>query len=342
MTQKSYLAGNTAEELTATVAAYGMPRFAATQIAPWLYRQRVKSIDQMTNLSTANREKLSADFEIGYTAPVEANRSDDGKIKDLVAAGESFIETVYIPDRDRATLCVSSQVGCKMNCRFCMTGKQGFKKNLTATEIINQIVSVPEFEKLTNIVFMGMGEPLDNTDEVLKALEILTSEYGFAWSPRRITLSTIGVIPNLRRGPAGGRGYAAWSRTVSCAGERPGLVPAQKAFPSGATIGLLRQYVFGHRRRLSYEYIVFEGINDSPAHINELAHLLHGLDCRINLIRFHAIPQVDLHSPSTEKMEAFRDALSRKGIICTIRASRGEDIKAACGMLSTARKEQML
>ena len=199
MADKQYLAGKTGEELKELVAQYGMPRFTASQIAAWLYRNRVKNIDQMTNLSKINREKLSADFEIGYTEPIEANRSEDGTVKYLFAAGENFIEPVYIPDRERATLCVSSQVGCKMNCYFCMTGKQGFKKNLTATEIINQIVSIPEFEKLTNIVFMGMGEPLDNTDEVLKALDILTSESGFAWSPRRITLSTIGITPSLRR-----------------------------------------------------------------------------------------------------------------------------------------------
>lgn len=231
MTDKQYLAGKTGEELKDLVAQYGMPRFAASQIAAWLYRNRVRNIDQMTNLSKINREKLSADFEIGYTEPVEANRSEDGTVKYLFAAGESFIETVYIPDRERATLCVSSQVGCKMNCLFCMTGKQGFKKNLTATEIINQIVSVPEFEKLTNIVFMGMGEPLDNTDEVLKALDILTSERGFAWSPRRITLSTIGITPNLRRFLDESQCHLAVSLHHPFAEGRQELMPIQKHFP---------------------------------------------------------------------------------------------------------------
>lgn len=341
MTDKQYLAGKTGEELKDLVAQYGMPRFAASQIAAWLYRNRVRNIDQMTNLSKINREKLSADFEIGYTEPVEANRSEGRHsqisfCRPVRASSKPFIS----PTEERATLCVSSQVGCKMNCLFCMTGKQGFKKNLTATEIINQIVSVPEFEKLTNIVFMGMGEPLDNTDEVLKALDILTSERGFAWSPRRITLSTIGITPNLRRFLDESQCHLAVSLHHPFAEGRQELMPIQKAFPISQTIELLRQYDFSHQRRLSFEYIVFEGINDTPAHINELAHLLHGLDCRINLIRFHAIPQVNLHSPSEEKMAAFRDAFARKGIICTIRASRGEDIKAACGMLSTARKEQ--
>ena len=275
MADKQYLAGKTGEELKELVAQYGMPRFTASQIAAWLYRNRVKNIDQMTNLSKINREKLSADFEIGYTEPIEANRSEDGTVKYLFAAGENFIETVYIPDRERATLCVSSQVGCKMNCYFCMTGKQGFKKNLTATEIINQIVSIPEFEKLTNIVFMGMGEPLDNTDEVLKALDILTSESGFAWSPRRITLSTIGITPSLRRFLDESQCHLAISLHHPFAEGRQELMPIQKAFPISQTIELLRQYDFSHQRRLSFEYIVFEGINDTPAQWPRLPYQSH-------------------------------------------------------------------
>ena len=338
--QKPTLLGMTLPELQILASEAGMPSFAAKQIAQWIYGKKVKTIDEMTNLSMRHREWLKEHYDLGAYAPSDCLRSTDGTTKYLYNTNNrQSVETVYIPDNDRATLCVSSQVGCKMNCRFCMTGKQGFKKNLTDTEIINQIVSIPEFEHLTNIVFMGMGEPLDNTDEVLKALDILTSDYGFAWSPRRITLSTIGVTPNLRRFLDESQCHLAISLHNPFADQRQELMPVQKAFPIAATIELLRQYDFSHQRRLSFEYIVFEGLNDAPAHINELAHLLHGLDCRINLIRFHAIPQVDLHSPSTEKMEAFRDALSRKGIICTIRASRGEDIKAACGMLSTARKE---
>ena len=340
MESKSFLAGKTLSELADIAAEYGMPRFAAKQMAEWLYRRPVTDIAAMTNLSKAHREKLAADFAVGYTAPVEANRSADGTVKYLFAAGSDFVETVYIPDRDRATLCVSSQVGCKMNCRFCMTGKQGFRKNLTATEIINQIVSIPERESLSNIVFMGMGEPLDNVDEVLKALEILTAEWGFAWSPRRITLSTVGITGRVRRFLDESQCHLAVSLHNPFGDEREAMMPVEKAFPAAELIELLREYDFSHQRRLSFEYIVFEGYNDTRAHIDALGQLLRGLDCRINLIRFHAIPEVDLHSPSDDKMEAFRDALSRKGIICTIRASRGEDIKAACGMLSTARKQQ--
>lgn len=338
METDSFLAGKTLQELSAVAERYGMPRFAAAQMASWLYRRPVRRIADMTNLSKAARERLAADFEIGYADPVEANRSTDGTVKYLFAVGSDFVESVYIPDGDRATLCVSSQVGCKMNCAFCMTGRQGFTRNLTAAEIINQVVSIPERDTLTNIVFMGMGEPLDNIDEVMKALEILTAEWGFAWSPRRITLSTVGLTDRLCRFLDESRCHLAVSLHNPFGEERAAMMPIQKAMPIEKTVELLRRYDFSHQRRLSFEYIVFEGINDTPAHIDALERLLKGLECRINLIRFHVIPQLDLHSPSVEKMEAFRDALSRKGVICTIRASRGEDVKAACGMLSTARK----
>ena len=339
METDSFLAGKTLSELSAVAERYGMPRFAAAQMASWLYRRPVRRIADMTNLSKAVRERLAADFEIGYADPVEANRSTDGTVKYLFAVGSDFVESVYIPDGDRATLCVSSQVGCKMNCAFCMTGRQGFTRNLTAAEIINQVVSIPERDTLTNIVFMGMGEPLDNIDEVMKALEILTAEWGFAWSPRRITLSTVGLTDRMCRFLDESRCHLAVSLHNPFGEERAAMMPIQKAMPIEKIVELLRRYDFSHQRRLSFEYIVFEGINDTPAHIDALGRLLKGLECRINLIRFHVIPQLDLHSPSIEKMEAFRDALSRKGLICTIRASRGEDVKAACGMLSTARKQ---
>ena len=190
----------TLAELQQVVRRLGMPGFAAKQIASWLYDKKVSSIDEMTNLSLKHRELLKEVCEVGADRPVEAMRSIDGTVKYLYRAGEKhFVEAVYIPDEERATLCVPSQVGCKMNCKFCMTGKQGFTASLTAGQIINQINSLPEREKLTNVVMMGMGEPLDNLDEVLKALEIMTSSYGYGWSPKRITLSTVGLRKGLRR-----------------------------------------------------------------------------------------------------------------------------------------------
>lgn len=334
------LLGMTLDELQSVVRGLGMPKFAAKQIASWLYDKKVNSINEMTNLSLKHREALEAEYEVGGMPPVEAMHSVDGTIKYLFQVSEkSFVEAVYIPDDDRATLCVSSQVGCKMNCKFCMTGKQGFTANLTANQILNQISSLPERDKLTNVVLMGMGEPLDNLDEVLKALEILTSSYGYGWSPKRITLSSIGLRKGLQRFIEESDCHLAISLHSPVPSQRFDLMPAERAFSITEIVDLLKNYDFSKQRRLSFEYIVFKDVNDSLIYAKELVKLLRGVDCRINLIRFHAIPGVDLEGTDMETMVAFRDYLTSHGVFSTIRASRGEDIFAACGMLSTAKRE---
>ena len=317
-----------------------MPGFAAKQIASWLYGKKVASIDEMTNLSLKHRDLLKDIYEVGGEAPVDAMRSVDGTVKYLYRVGEGhYVEAVYIPEEDRATLCVSSQVGCKMNCKFCMTGKQGFTGNLTAGQIINQINSLPERDKLTNVVMMGMGEPLDNLDEVLKALEVMTASYGYGWSPKRVTLSSVGLRKGLQRFVEESDCHLAISLHSPVPQQRRELMPAEKAFSITEIVELLRNYDFSKQRRLSFEYIVFKGVNDSLLYAKELLKLLRGLDCRINLIRFHAIPGVDLEGADMETMTALRDYLTSHGLFTTIRASRGEDIFAACGMLSTAKQE---
>lgn len=337
---KQPLLGLTLTELQAVVKNLGMPRFAAKQIASWLYGKKVASIDEMTNLSLKHRELLKDIYEVGGEAPVDAMRSVDGTVKYLYRVGEGhYVEAVYIPEEDRATLCVSSQVGCKMNCKFCMTGKQGFTGNLTAGQIINQINSLPERDKLTNVVMMGMGEPLDNLDEVLKALEVMTASYGYGWSPKRVTLSSVGLRKGLQRFVEESDCHLAISLHSSVPQQRRELMPAEKAFSITEIVELLRNYDFSKQRRLSFEYIVFKGVNDSLLYAKELLKLLRGLDCRINLIRFHAIPGVDLEGADMETMTALRDYLTSHGLFTTIRASRGEDIFAACGMLSTAKQE---
>lgn len=339
--QKRTLLGLTLAELQALAKELGMPGFAAKQIAAWLYDKKVASIDEMTNLSLKHRELLKEAYEVGAEAPEDAMRSVDGTVKYLYRVGEGhFVEAVYIPDGDRATLCVSSQVGCKMNCKFCMTGKQGFSAHLTAGQIINQINSLPERDRLTNVVMMGMGEPLDNLDEVLKALDIMTAPYGYAWSPKRVTLSTVGLRKGLRRFLEETDCHLAVSLHSPIPLQRRELMPAEKAFSIVEIVDLLRGYDFSKQRRLSFEYILFKGVNDSPLHARELVKLLRGLDCRVNLIRFHAIPGVDLSGCDMEAMTAFRDYLTSHGVFTTIRASRGEDIFAACGMLSTAKMEE--
>ena len=334
VSSKISLLGKTVEELKQITGDLGMPKFTANQISGWLYNKRVSLIDEMTNLSLAHRNLLKEKYTTGRTHPVDSQTSGDGTVKYLFATSAgACVETVYIPDKERATLCVSSQAGCKMNCLFCMTGKQGFSGQLSAGDMLNQIMSVPESENLTNVVFMGMGEPLDNADELFKTLEILTSGYGFGWSPKRITVSTIGVLPGLKRFLEGTQVHLAVSLHSPFSNERLMLMPAEKAWPASQTVDLIRQYDFSHQRRVSFEYICFGGLNDDIRHATGLVRLLNGIPCRINLIKYHALPDVALPASNPEAMLVFRDYLNAKGIVATIRASRGEDILAACGML---------
>ena len=339
---KAALLGKTLSELKVLVARAGLPSFAGKQVAEWIYGRKVKSIDEMTNISLKNREALKALYEVGCFNPVECQRSVDGTVKYLYRTVEGgYIESVYIPDGDRATLCVSSQVGCKMNCLFCMTGKQGFSGHLSATDILNQLYSLPERDTLTNVVFMGQGEPFDNLDNVLRATEVLTADYGYGWSPKRITVSTVGLRKGLKRFLDESDCHLAISLHNPFPAERAAWMPAERSFSITEMVALLRQYDFSHQRRLSFEYTMFGGANDTIKHAQELVKLLRGLECRINLIRFHQIPDVDLHGASEQKMIEFRDYLTRHGIFTTIRTSRGEDIFAACGLLSTAKQQSI-
>ena len=345
--EKKTLLGLSLDEMKQLVLDLGMPAFTAGQILKWLYQQHVTTIDEMTNLSKANRERLKERYVVGAMAPIDCQRSSDGTIKYLfpvccrATATNStglFVETVFIPDGERATLCVSCQVGCKMNCLFCQTGKQGFEGNLTPADILNQIYALPERERLTNIVFMGQGEPMDNLDAVLRATEILTADYGYAWSPRRITVSSVGVKNKLKRFLDESECHVAISMHSPLPEQRRKLMPAEGQMSITEVVALLKQYDFSHQRRCSFEYICFGGLNDTPVYGREIVKLLQGLDCRVNLIRFHEIPSVDLPGSDEKRMEALRDYLTAHGVFTTIRASRGQDIFAACGLLSTDRK----
>ncbi len=318
----------------------GLPAFTGKQIADWLYKKHAATIDEMTNLSKAARQLLNEKFTVGGSAPLTVQASADGTRKYLFPlAGGQCVETVMIPEADRATLCVSSQAGCRMGCRFCMTARQGFQAQLTAGEIISQFRNVPERDRLTNAVYMGMGEPMDNLDNVLKSLEILTAPWGFGWSPRRITVSSIGVLPALQRFLDESECHLAISLHNPFDGERAELMPMQKAWPLEQVMELIRQYDWTGQRRVSFEYILFDRRNDSPRHAAALAKLLQGLECRVNLIRFHAIPDSPLLPALESRVEKFKNALMSKGIVTTVRASRGEDIMAACGLLSTKTRD---
>ena len=340
MTHQESLYGKTPDQLAALCGELGMPRFAARQIARWLYVRHTEDPLLMTDIAAAHRQRLAERFAPAFNAPERVTESADGTKKYLFRIpGGHAVESAYIPDGERATLCVSSQAGCRMGCKFCATGRQGLQHSLTAAEILNQIVSLPERDTLTNVVFMGMGEPLDNTDNVLRALDILTAEWGFGWSPTRITLSTAGVVPELRRLLDSTKVHLAVSLHNPFHEERAAIMPVERAWPVAEVAAILRRYDFTHQRRVSFEYIVMSGLNDSPRHIRELCRLLDGIKCRINLIRFHKIPGSPYFSPDDEAMIRFRDTLTAKGIQTTIRASRGEDIQAACGLLSTAAAE---
>lgn len=333
---KEILFGKTLKELEVLVAELGMPRFAAKQMTEWLYKKHATSIDEMTNLSKKTREMLNEKYEVGRIAAESFQESADGTKKYLFPTLKSkFIESAYMPETDRHTLCVSSQVGCKMGCLFCMTARQGFQSQLTAGEIVNQIASLPERDLITNVVYMGMGEPLDNIDQVLKSIEILTSEWGYAWSPRRINVSTIGVLPGLKRFIEESEAHLAVSLHSPFHEERSQLMPIENVYTAEKVIELIKNYDWSRQRRISFEYIMFKGINDTPRHIKGLLSLLNGVRCRINLIKFHKIPDSPLEGSSQATMESFRDQLTQKGIMTTIRRSRGEDIYAACGLLST-------
>ena len=332
---REQLLGKTPDELKEIALKVGLPAFAGKQLAGWMYGRKVRSIDEMTNISKIGRERLKQEYSLGLVLPSTCQVSSDGTKKYLFPLDDgNAVEAVMIPDEDRKTLCVSSQAGCRMGCRFCMTGRQGFHGNLTAAGILSQFIAIDEAADLTNAVFMGMGEPLDNFDNVMRAIEVLTADWGFGWSPKRITLSTIGVLPDLRKYLESTRCHLAVSLHNPFPEERAEIMPVQKAWPVQDVIDMIREYDFTGQRRVSFEYTMFAGMNDDKRHADALIRLLKGLECRVNLIRFHKIPDAPFDTTPQIIMENFRDRVSNHGITCTIRASRGEDILAACGMLA--------
>lgn len=340
------LLGKNIEELQAVAEEAGLPRYAGKQLAEWLYGKRAESFAEMTNIAAKGQQTLANSFVTGRTKPVAAVKSQDGTHKFLFQVGQEYVETVLIPEEDRHTLCISTQAGCRMRCAFCMTGTLGFHKHLTAAEMLNQVLTADEMigGGLTNLVLMGEGEPMDNLDEVLRVLTVLTADWGYGWSPKRITVSSVGVLPALARFLRESECHLAISLHNPFHEERVAIMPAERAYPIAETIRELRKYDFAHQRRLSFEYICWGGMNDTLRHANELVRLLRGLPCRVNLIRFHegAEQRNGQHFPSSDEkqMVFLRDYLTEKGITTTIRRSRGEDIQAACGMLVNSLKEK--
>lgn len=335
--------GSTLGELQQLCVDESWPRFVARQLCQWMYEKHATSFEQMTNLSLKVRARLAEIGTVEPNYPVDCQVSKDGTKKYLFAekaiapSGEEstqYVEAVYIPDGDRATLCVSCQMGCKMNCSFCVTGRGGYHGSLTTAQILNQIFAIPESRNLTNVVYMGMGEPMDNYDNVLRSTQVLTEEWGLAWSPQRITVSSVGVIPKLRRFIEESRCHVAVSLHNPIASQRLALMPAEKGYPIADVVAMLKEYDWSGQRRISFEYTMFGGLNDTIAHADALLRLLKGLRCRVNLIRFHASPLTPYHTSTPAAIRAFQDHLNNHGLTCTLRASRGEDIQAACGLLA--------
>lgn len=334
--EKQALLGKTLKELQEITTSLGLPRFTASQLTDWVYKKKVSGFEEMSNLSKKARDLLSEKYCIGSIAPTKVEESTDGTKKYLFTSGKNnFIEAAYIPEEKRNTLCISSQAGCKMGCLFCMTGKQGFQANLSPLEIINQLWNLPERDEVSNLVFMGMGEPFDNMDNLMKTLEILTSTWGMEISPKRITVSTIGIIPAMSRFIDESDCHLAVSLHTPFEEERKNIMPIENVYPLDEIFSMLKSFEFPKQRKISFEYIMFKGLNDTRRHVNELVRLMHGLKAKINLIRFHPVPGTPLEGSSDKAILAFKDALNAKGVTTTIRASRGLDIAAACGLLST-------
>ena len=343
----SVLLGKTLEELQEVALAVGLKKFAGKQLANWLYVKRVTSFDEMTNISLSAREQLKQSYRIGRHLPIAHVESKDGTKKYLFQVGSQYVESVYIPDAERATLCVSTQAGCKMGCKFCMTGTLGFQGHLSAADILNQIFYFDLASDnqsidgaLTNVVYMGEGEPMDNLDAVLRSLNVLTKDWGCAWSPKRITVSSVGYMPGLKRFLDESECHLAISLHNPFGAERQEVMPIEKRYHLTDVVELLKQYDWTHQRRISFEYICWYNQNDTIRHAKELLRLLKGLPCRINLIRFHAGVDATFPGSNERQMEWLRDYLTAGGITTTIRRSRGEDILAACGMLVNSLREK--
>ena len=321
------------------VRAQGWPRYRAGQILRWLYRRRIRTISHMTDLSSKDRQALADAATIQRSSHCTVLQSQDGTRKLLLTLDDGLtIETVVIPDDQRLTLCVSTQVGCMLDCGFCLTGTMGLKRNLRSHEIVDQVLTAQDQlgpgERLTNLVFMGMGEPLANLDALETAVACLTNQsWGLGWSPRRITVSTAGLASRLKRVAALGVNVAI-SLNGTTEDQRRALMPAVSEIASLKTlIAACRKVPLPPHRRLTFEYVLLAGVNDQPADAQRLTGLLKGIRCKVNLIPFNEFPGSRFRRPETDKVLRFQSALQQSGLDVFIRKSRGRDVLGACGQL---------
>lgn len=332
---KFTLVGMTPDEMAAALQICGLNPDYAPRIAYWVYKKRVPSTDMMTSIAAPARHAIGYCFQTGFVAPVSRICSADGTVRYVFDYDNGLaVESVFIPETRRNTVCVSAQCGCARACAYCRTGEMGLRADLTAARIVNQVMAIPESASVTHIVFMGMGEPLDNPDEVIKAINIMTAEWGLAIAHVNITVSTVGILPAITAFLESTRCNLAFSLFSPISEERAEFVPVEKIYPASEIINLLRKNPPSKKRRFTLAYMMLEGINDTDMHLEELIRLTSGTSIRINLLNYHPHGKRDFRPSSPARQEYFRQRLAEAGVSVSLRKSRGEDINAACGLLA--------
>jgi 23S rRNA (adenine2503-C2)-methyltransferase len=338
----------TLSELEAALTGVGLRKYRAGQIMEWIYRHHARGFEEMTNIAKADRDLLTQRFSIAALALLRMERSSDGTRKFLFGLEDGHtIESVLIPDEDRNTLCISSQVGCAQACRFCLTGSGGFQRNLEAFEIADQVLEVDALlgsetvepgtewrKRITNIVFMGMGEPLANLDNVVRALQVITAEKGLGFSPRRVTVSTDGLVPGIERlGRSGVKVNLAVSLNATTDEVRDRIMPVNRRYPIKELLAACGRFPLEPRRRITFEYVLLRDVNDSKEDAVRLARMLKGIQCKVNLIPFNPFPGSEFRRPDDGTVRDFQKILLDRHYTAPVRESRGRDISAACGQL---------
>jgi len=336
---KKSLCGLTADEIFRLIGPSGYAYSHAVSISNSIYKKRTGEISQVKKIPRKLINELEADYCAGILMPVASQVSADKTVKYLfrTEAGKEF-ETVYIPDNKRNTVCVSTQSGCRMGCPFCVTARYGFRGNLSPGEIVNQIISITDAGKVTHIVFMGMGEPMDNLENVLKACEIITAEWGLAISPRNVTVSTVGIAPGVEKFLESSDCNLTLSLHSPFIEERKKVVPIEKKYPAQKIIEIMKNYPVRKKRRLSIAYVMINDLNDTDNHLEGLKTLLKDSIIRVNLLPYHPVGNDPNRSSTAERMQFFKHNLVVSGISASVRTSRGIDISAACGLLATGLK----
>jgi 23S rRNA (adenine2503-C2)-methyltransferase len=330
------ICGMTSTDLYEVLSQHGFNRAQTDKVLSGIYRKGVTQISKIEGVPKALKELLAAQFITGVYTPVSSQKSADNTVKFLFRNPDGLkFETVYLPDNKRKTVCISTQSGCRMGCPFCVTGRFGFRGNLSAGDMINQIISLPEARGVTHVVFMGMGEPMDNLEEALKACRIITSESGLAISSRNITVSTVGILPGLQEFIEKSDCNLTLSLYSPFPEERQLVVPAENRYPAHQIIDLMKSYPLMKKRRFSIAYVMMSDVNDTDRHLEALKRLLKDSPIRVNLIPYHHIGDDHNRSSTKARMEFFKHNLVISGISASIRKSRGEDISAACGLLAS-------